>query len=89
MDSIAVITGYKAQKEALRARFADEPGLKSISSIYFGTVDGFQVSTTSSAPMHASAGPHHSPNPATSSGSLTRADAQGSKSWKPCCTADD
>ena len=45
VDSIAVITGYKGQEKALRARFADEAGLKSISSVYFGTVDGFQVST--------------------------------------------
>ena len=52
VDSIAVITGYKAQEKALRARFADEPGLKSISSVYFGTVDGFQVSTPCSAFMH-------------------------------------
>ena len=81
VDSIAVITGYKAQERALRAKFADEPGLRSISSVYFGTVDGFQVSTPGSALMHASAGPYCSPVPATSKGNLKRAEAQGNNSW--------
>ena len=91
VDSIAVITGYKAQEKALRARFADEAGLRSISSVYFGTVDGFQVSTPSSAFMDASVGPYHSPTPATFNGNLTRADGEDSKSWAAgvCCTATD
>ena len=79
MDSIAVITGYKGQENALRARFANEPGLKSISSVYFGTVDGFQVSAFRSAIMHVSARQPYSPTCLTSCGNLRRADTQGSQ----------
>ena len=90
VESIAVITGYKRQEKAFRARFAEEPGLKSISSVYFGTVDGFQVSAASSAFLHISAGPPH-PNSWDSSGNVTRADAQGSRAWTDgaCCTITD
>ena len=74
VDSIAVITAYKRQEKALRARFADEPGLKSISSVYFGTVDGFQVCASSLAFMHGSASLSYSPIPLTSDGNRRRAD---------------
>lgn len=44
VDSVAIITGYKMQEMALRARFRGNRGVQSTSNVYFGTVDGFQAS---------------------------------------------
>ncbi len=43
VDSIAIITPYKQQELAMKARFDREKSLHGMRSVYFGTVDGFQV----------------------------------------------
>ena len=45
MASIAIITPYKQQELAMKARYDREKDLHGMRSVYFGTVDGFQVST--------------------------------------------
>lgn len=41
--TIAIITPYKQQELAMKARFDREKSLHGMRSVYFGTVDGFQV----------------------------------------------
>ena len=43
--SIAIITPYKQQELAMKARYDREKSLHGMRSVYFGTVDGFQVDT--------------------------------------------
>ena len=45
VDSLAIITPYKQQELAMKARFEREKSLHGTPSVYFGTVDGFQVTT--------------------------------------------
>ncbi len=51
VDSIAIITPYKQQELAMKARYDREKGLHGMRSVYFGTVDGFQV-TIACPPRH-------------------------------------
>ena len=43
VDSLAIITPYKQQEMAMKARFERDKSLHGTPSVYFGTVDGFQV----------------------------------------------